>query len=967
MHSYFVGRTSELSRLERLLEQSASGRGSLACLAGEAGIGKTRLLTEFARRAEARGFRVMWSQVIEDPVAPPFLPWRLALRDCALNEDPAILESDLGSGAADVADVVPELRDRLRLAPTAHATDPGASRIQLFDAVSRFLLAYSARRPIALLVDNAHRADRSSLQLLEYYCRQLAQSPALVLLSYRPSDVETDHPLHGCLEQCSRAARYEEIQIGGLDRAETAELMGAIAGHPVPGTVVDAVWNRGDGNPLFVSQVTAGITRRLATSGGPAASLDIEVPDTLRDVIAKRLDALSAPTLEALRKAAILGRDFETSLLASLCGISQASLLACVDEAIASGVIVSIGAGRLRFVHALFREALYGDQSLDRRVRIHHEAAQRIEERHALELDPWLPQLAYHWYEAARAGYLPQAVDYCRRAAQQALAGRAHVEARVQLEHALAVAETADNPDPGLRFDLLMSLGDAQFRSGQSEPGARTYLRAAILAERNAWHERLAHAVLSLQHVQGQLGIIHLASVPLHQLALGRLPADARAMRARLLASLASACRSPEHRARGLHAFDESIRIARELGDAAVLFECLSQALLALQPPEYAPRQAELLREAVAIAESTLGGEAALAACSAVLFSLSKLGAYDELQSVLHRLHERADAARHPHYRQVAAGFEAQIAILQGHWLDAVRWARASLQQGGVDGSTGVEGRFGFQMFEIQRALGNLDSVAALFAQVATGGAGRLWMPGAILLHCELGHADEARRLLERLGDIGRLPRDDLYTTSLVYLAEACALLRDATRCEQLYTALQPYRALNLSVLGTVALGSGAGYLALLASALKRGREARQLFQEALAFNGRIGSRPLVARTQLDYARLLQHSDRPADRELAGRLIREAAATAAQFGMRRLAARADQMRAGDAEMESLTEREVEVLREIAAGSSNKRISASLGISLTTVATHIRSILRKTGTANRTEAVAHAHRSNLINQ
>jgi DNA-binding CsgD family transcriptional regulator len=240
-------------------------------------------------------------------------------------------------------------------------------------------------------------------------------------------------------------------------------------------------------------------------------------------------------------------------------------------------------------------------------------------------------------------------------------------------------------------------------------------------------------------------------------------------------------------------------------------------------------------------------------------------------------------------------------------------------------------------------------------------------MPGAILLHCDLGHADEARRLLERLGDIGRLPRDDLYTTSLVYLADSCALLRDMGRCEQLYAALQPYRALNLSVLGTVALGSGAGYLALLASTLKRGREARQLFQEALDFNARMGSPPLLARTQLDYARLLRQSDRSADRELAGRLIREAAATAARLGMRRLAARADEMRAGDAEMESLTEREIEVLLEIAAGSSNKRISASLGISLTTVATHIRSILRKTGTANRTEAVAHARRSSLINQ
>jgi DNA-binding CsgD family transcriptional regulator len=786
------------------------------------------------------------------------------------------------------------------------------------------------------------------------------------LLSYRPSDVAGDHPLRDCLSKLSRAARYEEIELSGLDRSETADLMRSIARQQVPSAVVDAVWNRCDGNPLFVSQVIATLTKRLAVDGGSASSADIEVPDSLRSVIAKRLEAMSAPTVETLRTAAVLGRDFDTPLLAALAQCTQSALFASLDEATAAGVIVSIGTNRSRFAHALFREALYGDQPLRRRIQLHENAARSIEDRHAPELDAWLPQLAYHWYEAARAGYLPQAVDRCRRAAQKALAGRAYVEARVQFENALAVAETAEVPDPKLRFELLMSLGDAQFHSGQLEPAARTYLRAAVLAQRHEWCLPLAQAALELQHVQGQLGLIHLASVPLHRLALGRLPADAKAMRARLLASLASACRSPEHRALGLEAFDEGIRLARDLAEPEVLFECLSQALLVLQPPEDAPRQAALLREALAIAERANDRDAALAASSAVLFSLSKLGAYEELQTVLQRLHDRADAARHPHYRQVAAGFEAQVAILQGRWRDALHWARTSLQQAGLDGSTGVEGRFGFQMFEIQRSLGNLDSVAPLFSQLAVVGSGKQWLPGAILLHCELGQTDEARRLLDRLGDLDRLARDDLYTTSLVYLAEASALLKDTARCEQLFATLQPFRALNLSVLGTVALGSGAGYLALLAAALRRGREARQLYEEALQFNQRMGAPPLLARTQIDYATLLLQSDRPAERELAGRLIREASATAERLGMRRLVARISEIRAGRCDEESLTDRELDVLHQIAAGSSNKRISADLGIGLTTVATHIRSILRKTGTTNRTEAVAHARRSNLVN-
>jgi DNA-binding NarL/FixJ family response regulator len=232
-------------------------------------------------------------------------------------------------------------------------------------------------------------------------------------------------------------------------------------------------------------------------------------------------------------------------------------------------------------------------------------------------------------------------------------------------------------------------------------------------------------------------------------------------------------------------------------------------------------------------------------------------------------------------------------------------------------------------------------------------------------MHCELGQYDAARRMLDRLGDADRLPRDDLYTPSLVYLADAVIMLNDATRAEKLLAALQPYRALNISLLGTAALGSGAGYMAALAAMLKRGKEARVLFEEALAFNSRMRAPPLVARTQLDYAAFLARSDKPSDIERAGRLGRDAQAIAERFGMRKLAERAKQLLANDAPRETLTDREIEILHRIAAGASNKRIAMDLQISVTTVATHIRNVLRKTGTANRTEAAAHARRNNMF--
>jgi DNA-binding NarL/FixJ family response regulator len=966
VNTHFVGRTEELAQLGRLLEDSGAGRGRLVALAGEAGIGKTRLVTEMARLATARGCRVLWSQMIEDPVAPPFLPWMLALRDALSQLDADALREDLGSGAADVADLLPELRDRLQLAPSRPSADSVAARYQLFDSVTRFLLGLSRRQPLVLLLDNAHLADRSSLLLLEYYCRQITSSRTLVVLAYRASALQDGHPLREALGRCAGMARFENLELGGLGRPEIAELMRLVAGAPVPPSVVDAVSERSDGNPLFVSEVAAGLARRLGADPAAWHEPAIDVPETLKAVITARLATLDDETAWALRVAAVLGRDFDIGLLAPLAGRPAPDILALVERAAAAGVVAVLSPGRFRFRHATFRELLYSQHDRAERLRLHREAAARIEQRFAADLAPHLQQLAWHSYEAARGGYLPEAVGHCRRAAGQALERRAYGEAAVQFERALQVADMAEDPDLSLRFELLTALGDAQYRSGQVNSAAWTCLRSALLAHRQQWWPRLAEAVLALQHVQGQLGMSHIASVPLHLTALEHLPADASSIRARLLSSIATAHRHSGDTARAQAALLGSVGLARLLNDKDVLFTCLSKALYVFWRTWESPQQLEMLREAVVLAERDGREEVYLLATMALIFPLSKLGRYAELEPLAQRLMERAEAARHPHYRQVAAGFKAEIALLRGRWSEALEWAQASRQQAAVEGSAGVEGRFGFQMFTLQRALGRLDAVEPLLQRLsAESDPDRLWLPGKILLHCEIGQEAEARRLLQRLGDLDRLPRDDLFETALVYLTEACVALRDLERCKVLYPLLEPCRGYNVTTTATVSHGAAAGYLALLAAALRRPREARALFEEALEFNVRMDAPALVARVQADYAAFLLQGDRPADQALARSLLAQARAAATRLGMEALLRRIASLGEAGAGPEDLTDRELEVLRRIALGASNKRIADELFISLSTVATHIRSILRKTGAANRTEAVAQARRSGLL--
>lgn len=966
MGSPFVGRKSELATLGRLLEESRAGRGRLVTIAGEAGIGKTRLMSEMATVAEAAGSRVLWSQMVEDPVAPPYFPWLLALRGYVQQADDESLAADLGSGAQAVADILPELRERLRLPASQPPKQTDAARFQLYDSVTRFMLALARRKPLVLLFDNLHLAGRSSLLLLEYYARHLAGTPSLVMAAYRESDVGPTHPLREALGRLGRTVGYEALTLAGLSREEVAELMSLTLQAPVPPALVEAVRRRGDGNPLFVGQVAAGLARRNTTLAEATGDGQFDVPDSLREVIARRLASVGREVLEVLRVAAVLGRDFDAALLDRLCPRTGSTVLLLVARAVDAGIVSAVRPGRFRFQHALFREVLYAELGADERLRLHQAAAEALERLPDRDPEERAQRLAHHWFEAARGGYRPEAVEWSQRAAALATERRAYGEAAAHLDNALQLLDLEPATDPARRFELLRQLGDAHLWSGQMAEADRACLGAALLAHRHRWAESLADAVVRWQTVRAVVGVTHLSAIPLHQAALEMLPPEAAARRARLLASLAVAYRHRDEVAQGRATLEESIRIARVVGDPEVLFGCLSKAWHVYYRAYDASRQLTILQEVLALARDSGDPENVLFALSAVLFPLAKLGRIAELRAPLDELASLAEAARSPFFAQAAIGFRGMLAVLEGRWQEGLEWGRRSLEQGATQGLGGLEGRFSFQVFAIQRALGGLRQLAVVLEQVAAAGdRARTWLPGRILLHCELGQKPQAREALTRLGDFGRLVDDDLYETSLAYLADACLSLGDTARCRELFEILKPYRGFNLLLHTTVIHGPASDFLARLALQLGRRAEAARLFEEALELEHAMGARPIEARTQVDYAALLASSGRVADETRARRMLAEAAAVATELGMQPLLERIAALSAGPGVPESLSGRELEVLRLIAAGASNKRIASELALSTATVATHIRNILRKTGTSNRTEAVSHARRAGLL--
>ena len=670
------------------------------------------------------------------------------------------------------------------------------------------------------------------------------------------------------------------------------------------------------------------------------------------------------PCLRLLSVAAILGREFDLLALADVAGTSPRAASTLLAQALSTEVIRPITATRYLFHHALFREVLYSELGMPRRVALHQKAALHLERRGAGDAGDQLAQLAHHHFESVQAGRWQDAVHHCCRAAQAAAARRAFGEAALQYDRAIQAMELAEEPDPSQRFEVLMSLGDAQRLAGQFTDASDTLLEAAVLAHRHRWQERLAEAVIGFQIIRGVLGVSHVASVALHQAALEGLTDADVASKARLLAS-----RSIAERQLGLDSdatLHQALNLARRSDDREVLLSCLHCGLWSLADPLLNTERLAHAREALVLVEDMDPAELRAEALIGLVYALGPAGLIDELESSLLKLEDQAQRERLQHAANVAAGFQVAVAIFRGQWDEAVAQAGRGYHQAAQQRVLGLEGRFGFQMFTVERARGRLGQIAPLFRHIlATHQGSRLWEPGLIVLHFELGDHDAARAALARLGPLQALPRDDMLLTVAAWLSDVCIGLHDLPRCRALYELLLPYRGQNATLQGMLLHGAVSGYLAELAAALRRPREARQLFDEAVTMNAAMGAAVPLAQVRARFAGFLLESQHPEDQVLSARLLAQARAAARELELAPLSRYLDELEAGAGQAGRLTARELEVLGLIAAGASNKRIAETLFVSHSTVATHVRSILRKIGVANRTEAAAFARSHGLV--
>jgi DNA-binding CsgD family transcriptional regulator/tetratricopeptide (TPR) repeat protein len=994
----FVGREREIDDLRAQLDGALAGMGCIAMLVGEPGIGKTRMAEELAAEARLRGAGVLWGRCYEGEGAPAYWPWVQLIRSYIHDRDPEALLAEMGAGAAAIAQVAREVHERLPDLPPPPPLEPDQARFRLFDSVAAFLRTAATRQPLVLILDDLHWADTPSLLLLRFLSRELRGARLLVIGAYRDGDLGRGHPLTQTLGELARVQACRRITLHGLTAPDVARFIELTAGHPAPEPLVEAVYQKTEGNPFFVTE----IVRLLAGEGGldrpgsvwACGHGPIAIPRSVREVVDRRLEQLSPACHRVLTIAAVIGREFPLAALERVSELDVDQLLEVLEEAEAMRVIADVSGviGRYRFAHALIREALYEGLITTRRVRLHRQVGEALEALWEANPEPHLAELAHHFVQAAPGGDVDRAVNYARRAGDRALALIAYEESARYYHMALQALGLRAPVGEALRCDLLLALGDAQWRAGDTASARHSFQQSASIARSLAAPEQFARAALGVGKIGvlvSPLGGVDPDEVALLEEALTLLDAGDSALRARVLARLSYALHHHDARERRAALSREAVEMARRMGDPATLADALNARHHALLGSERVWDRLAAATGIARLAEQAGDRELALQGHAWRVMDLLELGDGEALDEAIAAYTRLAAELRQPVHGYFVASYRAMRALLDGRFDEAERLSQQVLVTGQRVQRPAAVQAFALMTFLIRREQGRLpelEEAVAGFVQQYPALPG--WRSALAAIDIEAGKLAAARAEFEHLAanDFTDLPRDVFWLTAAGLLTEVCAALGDSRRAALLYDLLLPYEG-HCVVVSYAAACTGAvsRYLGLLAATMGRRQEAARHFEDALTTHARLGARPLLARTQYEYGAMLLHAEGAAwDGESgAGTLLDQALSAARDLGMPELAVKVLALR--DAGVRSrppltpapapravrsdypdgLTAREVEVLRLLAEGCTSREIAERLVLSSHTVTRHIANIYAKINARGRADATAYALTHGLL--
>jgi DNA-binding SARP family transcriptional activator len=851
-----VGRLPELEEIGTWLRTPGGERVLL--LAGYAGIGKTRLLAETAQRAHAAGAIVLAGRAPEETLVP-YQPFLEALGHYVFNAQLEELRAVAREYGAQLARLIPELGRRLPELPPSDPGEPETERYRLFEAVAGLLGEISSSVPLLIVLDDLQWADRPTLLLLRHLARAPQASRLSILGAYRTADRRSSG-FDTALAGLRRELLIQEIDIAGLAERDAMELVRIRAGGTPSLAFLQALYQETEGNPFFIEE----IVRHLTDSGvrsEEAGANELQrfgLPDDVRVVISRRLERLGDGTIEWLRVAAVIGRDFDSALLERVLGFDEDRFLGALEDALAAGLVIESPGdpGRYSFSHALIRETLYKGMSSNRRARIHRRVGIALEEN---DSEPQLSALALHFARAAEPQDAERAIRYALQAGEQAAAMLAHEEAAEHYARALEVLERSEPRALRRRCDVLLELGETRVRSGERARGSREFREAATLAAQLGDSTSLARAAIgaSSRYVQPP-GVVDEDLIALLEQALEMTAGERTVTRVRLLSRLCGSLYYSDRREQMKRLSAEATAIAAQLGDPqAAALAAATRRRAYWGPGDLERRLADstqLLQAARAAAdvELTLQGHAWL------VVDLLESGDRAAVEAQMEAFTIGAQELRQPLYLWNAAVWRAMRALLDGHLQQADELASEAVAHGIRGEGVTAPQYHAVQLLAIRREQTRMAELEIpLLDLVARNPRRPAWRAGLATLWCETGRLDEARAELEMLASDGleSIPQDGDWMIAVTLLADVATALGDTERAALIYQLLLPFGQANVVIgLGAVCLGATSRYLGRLALTTGRRTDALAHLRHAIEANTALGAPVHLAHTQLDYA-----------------------------------------------------------------------------------------------------------------
>jgi DNA-binding SARP family transcriptional activator len=834
----FVGRGREELLIEERIEHARAGRGGVMLVVGEAGLGKTLLAERAAVLATAHHLRVAWSRCVEASATPAFWPWAQVLR--------ALPDADTRRHLLDVLAGRGESSWRTE--------DPGSALFHLHEAVMETLRECAGERPLLIVVDDLHVADASSLQLLAHLAPALHRLPILLLATLRPEMADADPALRETLARLANERGVDRIRLGSFTAADIAAYLDGGAREDV----VRALLERTGGNPFYLKELLRLLTSEHPDGWGTAqAVVDMDVPESVRDVIARRVSRLPESTQTMLRTAAVIGRDVDLLLLEASTDSENEQVMGALEPAVVAGLLIEVpDSWDYRFSHAIVRDTLYGALTRLQRSRLHKRVGEALEAFDRPDDPALLGRLVHHFTMAARLGVAERAVRYARRAAELAMAQLAYDEAAGYLESALGALDPTRPGAIAVRCRLLVQLGVAR-RAGGDLAGTCAVLDEALTLAGQLGDDGLAMDAATLfggvtlwtwrpylTVDERMIGILR------DQLA--RLDATDLHRRVVLLGTLAvELYHSPERPAGEAHA-EEAVALARQAGDPELLARTLNNYWNVAWVPQRERQRREAVDELLAI--DPLPRTVELTGRLHRMLSAMTGGDLAGFDADLARAGRLVEELRTPVLGAQVTYARAGRAMLAGHWAAGERLVGEAFELQAHTSLWGTQWIRLALLYTSRRFQGRPAELLDELVRRADEPHLELLRPTAILAACESDDEALARRLLARWGTA----REQLWCWNFVAFQWGLIAARLGTPDpRQLYDEILPF-ADQWSTVGTgcATWGSLRFVLAALAERLERLDEAELHATQALAEHRRLGADHLEAASMAQLAAL---------------------------------------------------------------------------------------------------------------